>query len=88
LKFSKGDDLYSKSGNIQEYKGYKIAEIDGLHNLVRFTNEKTIKVGETIGNIDEKNIKKNTNKRDNKAHINKEKILFEKGIKTISLFFH
>jgi type III restriction enzyme len=87
LKFSQGDDLYSRSGNIQEYKGYKIAEIDGLQNTVRFTNEKIIKIGETHGNIDEKHKRRIQIRETIKSHINKEKILFEKGIKTISLFF-
>jgi len=87
FKFSRGDDLFIKSGNLPEYKGYKIVEINASENCVRFANEEVIKIGESKGNIDEKHKRRIQIRETIKSHINKERTLFEKDIKTISLFF-
>lgn len=56
MKFKAGDNLYEKSGELQQYDGYKISEIDGRYedyDKVYFTNGKMIQVGQAIGNVEE-----------------------------------
>jgi type III restriction enzyme len=87
LKFSEGDDLFVKSGELKEYKGYRISEIDGLRNLVRFTNGNEIHTSEVVGEVNEEHKRRIQIRETIKSHLNKERINFEKGIKTISLIF-
>lgn len=37
-------DLYDNSNQLQQYKGYKVAEISGITNTVRFTNGVSVDV--------------------------------------------
>ncbi|MDD4082869.1 MAG: DEAD/DEAH box helicase family protein [Sphaerochaetaceae bacterium] len=87
FKLQEKDDLYIKSGKLQEYQGFKIAEINGIENIVRFTNGKKISVGDCFGKINDKHIRRIQIRESIKSHIQKERNLFEHGIKTISLFF-
>ncbi len=80
-------DLYGNSNELQQYKGYKIAEINGITNTVRFTNGVTIAVGQAIGDISEEHVRRIQIRETIKSHLEKERELFSRGIKVLSLFF-
>ncbi len=85
-KFKEGDDLYQYSG-LEQYQGFVIAEINGLKNIVRFTNGVEIGVGQVHGDVDEKHIRRLQIRETIRAHIEKEREMFKRGIKVLSLFF-
>lgn len=90
MKFKAGDDLYTKSGGLQQYKGYVVSEIDGRYDQydkVFFTNGVEIQVGQAIGDVDENHIIRIQIRETIKSHFEKEKELHKLGIKVLSLFF-
>ena len=81
------DDLYALSKNMEQYQGYHINEIDPIRGMVSFTNGVTTYTGEVQGDVSEKNIRRVQIRETIRSHFEKEKELFDKGIKTLSLFF-
>lgn len=86
-KVQEKDDLFVHSNELQEYKGFVVKEINGLKNVVTFTNGIEIKVGQTVGDVDEEHVRRIQIRETVKSHIEKERIMFPKGIKVLSLFF-
>ncbi len=86
-KVAEKDDLFPLSGELSQYKGYVIKEINGLTNTVAFTNGVILSLGQTIGDVDEKHIRRIQIRETIKSHIEKERNLYHKGIKVLSLFF-
>ena len=84
---SEGYNLYAHSGELNQYKGYTISDINGLTNTVSFTNGVTIAAGEVRGLIDEEQIRRIQIRETIKSHLERERALFHKGIKVLSLFF-
>ena len=83
-----GDNLYELSNYLAEYRdGFVIKEINGLENRVTFLNGISLYCGESIGEVDEELIRRIQIRETIKSHIEKEEMLFEKGIKVLSLFF-
>lgn len=80
-------DLYDNSNELQQYKGYKIAEINGIANTVRFTNGVVVAVGQAIGDVSEEHVRRIQIRETIKSHLEKERELFSRGIKVLSLFF-
>jgi len=90
MKIKAGDDLYVKSGELQQYKGYVVSEIDGRYDQydkVFFTNGVEIQVGQAFGDVDELHIIRIQIRETIKSHLQKEKELNNLGIKVLSLFF-
>ncbi len=89
ITIKQGDDLYDLSNNREVYEGFVLSGIDcgSGRESVEFDNTTVLKLGETLGNIDENIIKKAQIKRTIEAHLEKEKSYIEKGIKVLSLFF-
>ena len=81
------DNLYELSNNMEQYKGYRISEIDPISGTVTFTNGEVIHRGDVVGDIAEKDMRRIQIRETIKSHLEKEEQLFEKGIKTLSLFF-
>ena len=81
------DNLYYASKEMEQYKGYVISEIDPLHGTVTFTNGEVIKTGDVVGDISEKDMRRIQIRETILSHFEKEEKLFNKGIKTLSLFF-
>ena len=80
--------LYSYSGEMEQYKeGYTISEINGYNNTITFLNGITIGVGEAIGDVNEMTFRRIQIRETIKSHLEKEKELYKKGIKVLSLFF-
>ena len=84
--FSYGDNLYNDSG-LAQYEGYVISEIDPLRGSVTFLNGLTLKRGEVVGDTNELAMQRVQIRETIASHFEKERELFEKGIKTLSLFF-
>jgi type III restriction enzyme len=82
-----GDDLYDLSNSLSQYKEYIVNKIDGYENTINFINGIKIKVGQVNGTVEEKHIRRIQIREAIKSHLEKESILFKKGIKNLSLFF-
>ena len=83
-----GDDLYYLSKEMEQYKGYYINEIDPIHGVVTFgDNNIEIHTGEVLGDVSEKDIRRVQIRETIRSHFEKEKELYNRGIKTLSLFF-
>lgn len=85
---NEGFNLYEQSGNLNEYKGYTVSRIDGRDNTVHFLNGKLIKVGQVMGDTqDSDQIRRIQIRETILSHLERERQLFYKGIKVLSLFF-
>ena len=88
FQFAVGDDLYYKSGEMEQYKnGYTISDIEPIHGTVTFTNGTVIRQGEVIGDVVEQDMRRIQIRETIQSHFEKEEKLFDMGIKTLSLFF-
>ena len=81
-----GDDLRVESG-LNEYAGYKISDINPYANTVTFLNGVTLHKGEVTGDVSEEHLQRVQIRETIRSHFEKERELFAKGIKTLSLFF-
>ena len=83
-----GDNLYDYSGNLEEYRnGFVVKQIDGRDDSVEFLNGIKIYAGDVIGAIDEEQLRRIQIRETILSHIQRERQLFYKGIKVLSLFF-
>lgn len=82
-------DLYLLSGERELYDGYIISGIDCTPGFegVEFSNTEFVGLGKSIGSMDENIIKRAQIRRTIEAHLIKERMYFDKGIKVLSLFF-
>jgi type III restriction enzyme len=87
VRLEKGKDLYAESGNLDQYKGYTISQIDYNQDSVEFTNGQVLIAGEASGDMTETVIRRIQIRETIKAHLEKEMQLFAQGIKVLSLFF-
>ncbi|HFG0566631.1 TPA: type III restriction-modification system endonuclease [Flavobacterium psychrophilum] len=85
-KLSKGANLFDLSGNMPQYKNQVIQEIDGYHNKI-VINGLELFAGEVIGDFYEQDFRRIQIRETIYSHLKKEKQLFDKGIKVLSLFF-
>ena len=84
--FEQNDSLFDKSG-LPAYKGFVITEINPLTNTIYFMNGDSLRKGEVMGDISEKQLQSIQIRETIKSHFEKEEMLFKQGIKTLSLFF-
>ena len=83
-----GDNLYDYSNGLEEYKnGFVVKSIDGRDDSVEFLNGIKIYAGDVIGNVDEEQLRRIQIRETILSHIQRERQLFYKGIKVLSLFF-
>ncbi|MBQ9696560.1 MAG: restriction endonuclease subunit R, partial [Oscillospiraceae bacterium] len=82
-----GDNLYDQSNGLEEYKGFVIKQIDGRDDSVEFLNGVKIFAGEVLGAVDEEQLRRIQIRETILTHIERERQLFAKGIKVLSLFF-
>ena len=85
-KLGQGDSLYSESG-LLEYKDFTISDIDAFRNTVTFLNGVKIAKGEVYGDSSEEAMQRVQIRETIASHFGKERDLFKRGIKTLSLFF-
>ena len=83
-----GDNLYDYSGGLEEYRnGFVVKQIDGRDDSVEFVNGIKIFAGDVIGAVDEDQLRRIQIRETILSHIQRERQLFYKGIKVLSLFF-
>ncbi len=82
-----GDDLYVLSGEMEEYRNNYVITIDGAAGEVKFANGLSLAVGEVAGDVNENIIRRIQIRHAIAAHLEKERKLFAKGIKVLTLFF-
>jgi type III restriction enzyme len=81
-------NLYDQSNGMEEYKnGFVVTRIDGADNSVAFLNGKKLYAGEVSGEVNEDQIRRIQIRETILSHIERETLLFNKGIKVLSLFF-
>lgn len=85
-KLAYGDDLLVVS-DLNQYKGYVISDINPYRNTVTFLNGVTLRKGEVTGDMSELALQRVQIRETIRSHFEKERELFAKGIKTLSLFF-
>lgn len=86
-KFATGDSLFAASG-LAQYRDYAITEINPRgRGYVTFGNGSTIYCGEVVGDTNEEAMQRVQIRQTIIAHLTKEKELFNRGIKCLSLFF-
>lgn len=88
IKVKTHDDLQDKTKR-DLYSGYVISNLDynPENKVVYFENQEPLKVGESIGDINNDEVKYQQIKATIKAHLDKELSLIKKDIKVLSLFF-
>ena len=87
-RVKKGSDLYTLSNQAAQYKDrYVVAEIDARDQSLTFTNGIKINVGQALGQIDEQLMRTIQIRETIRAHLEKERVLFNQGLKVLSLFF-
>ena len=80
-----GDNLKEKT-NSSQYDGYVISEINAARNFIKFSNGKSIKLGEKQGSNNEE-IQRIQIRETIKNHLYRQEQLKEDNIKVLSLFF-
>lgn len=81
------DDLFALSKGMEQYRGYHVNEVDPIRKTVSFTNGEAVRVGEVVGDVSEKDLRRVQIRETIRSHFEKEKELYGRGIKTLSLFF-
>lgn len=81
-------NLKEQSGGLHEYDdNYVINRIDGLTGTIHFLNGLTLQEGEMVGAANEDLVRRMQIRETIKAHLERERQLFPKHIKVLSLFF-
>ncbi len=81
-------NLYPNSGELAEYKdGYIVSRIDGRDSSVEFVNGIKLFAGDVIGAVSEEQLRRIQIRETILSHIQRERQLFYKDIKVLSLFF-
>lgn len=85
--FDVGDSLHDATG-LAEYDGYTVTEISPRgRGYVTFLNGQTFYVGDVVGDNNEEAMQRVQIRQTIISHLTKEKELFNRGIKCLSLFF-
>lgn len=86
-RIKEGDNLFNLSGEMAQYEGYIVKEINAITNSVSFINGISISVGQVHGDVDELHVRTIQIREAIASHLEKERDLFTKGIKVLTLFF-
>ena len=86
-KLNKGDNLYEISGELNQYKGFVITDINAVTDTLEFTNGHQLQAGEATGDVNEITLRRIQIREAIKAHFEKEQLLYRQGIKVLTLFF-
>lgn len=83
-----GYNLFPNSGELAEYKnGYTVLRIDGRDSSIEFTNGIKLFAGDAVGAVSEEQLRRIQIRETILSHLERERQLFYKGIKVLSLFF-
>jgi len=81
------DNLLQKSGGLEQYRGFTVSQIDAVQDTVEFSNGVILRAGEALGDVSEADIRRIQIRETIRAHLERERQLFARGIKVLSLFF-
>jgi type III restriction enzyme len=85
---SEGFNLFDNSGELAQYKnGFTVLRIDGRDSSIEFTNGVKLFAGDVIGAVSEEQMRRIQIRETVLSHLERERQLFYKGIKVLSLFF-
>lgn len=83
-----GLNLYTASGKLEEYhNNFIVKNIDGRDDSIEFLNGIKLYAGDVIGRVSEEQFRRIQIRETILSHIERERQLFYKGIKVLSLFF-
>lgn len=83
-----GFNLYDQSNGMEEYRNnFVVKSIDGRDDSVEFLNAIKIYAGDVIGKVSEAQLRRIQIRETILSHIERERQLYYKGIKVLSLFF-
>ena len=86
-----GYNLYDNSGDVtklEEYKnGFVVKAIDGRDDSLEFLNGVKLYAGDVVGKVTEEQLRRLQIRETILSHIERERQLYYKGIKVLSLFF-
>ena len=85
-KLTKGDNLHELSGGMPAYQGYNILNIDAYLGKVEIGSQ-VLYPGEVVGDMNETDFRRIQIRETILSHLEKEKQLYAKGIKVLTLFF-
>lgn len=86
-RLERGRDLFVESNELEQYRGFVIAQIDATTDTVEFTNGQILSAGDATGDVTEMTMRRIQIREAIKAHLEKEQALFIQGVKVLSLFF-
>jgi len=88
VRVSEGDNIFDISNQLNEYQdNFTVKSIRADENSISFLNGTKIFAGGVVGSVQEKHLRRIQIRETIKSHIQKEKELYAKGIKVLSLFF-
>ncbi|MCD8083275.1 MAG: DEAD/DEAH box helicase family protein [Clostridiales bacterium] len=83
-----GFNLYDNSNGMEEYRNnYVVKYIDGRDDSIEFLNGVKLYAGDVIGKVSEDQLRRLQIRETILSHIERERQLYYKGIKVLSLFF-
>lgn len=83
-----GFDLAAQSGGLAEYDhGYVVERIDGVEGTVRLQNGTVLREGDAVGAVNDDLLRRIQLRETIKTHLERERALFPRHIKVLSLFF-
>lgn len=85
-QLAKGANIHELSGYMPQYEHYTIQDIDGLYNKIEIGG-KELFVGEALGDLNDSDFRRIQIRETIKSHLSRERDLFYRGIKVLSLFF-
>ena len=83
----RNDNLFELSGELEQYRGFVISDIDATTDTVSFSNGVELQAGEATGDVNETALRRIQIREAIRAHLEKEQVLFRQGIKVLTLFF-
>lgn len=86
-KINKNDNLFELSSGLEQYKGFVVSELDWNAGVISFTNGEQLGVEQATGDVTEPTLRRIQIREAIKAHFQKERVLFNQGIKVLTLFF-
>ncbi|MBW3762728.1 DEAD/DEAH box helicase family protein [Aeromonas veronii] len=87
-KLGKGDNLFDLSNQLEQYRDrFVVSDINANSDTLSFTNGVEMEVGDAMGDVDERTLRRIQIREAIKAHFDKEMVLFSQGVKVLTLFF-
>lgn len=87
LKLRTNDDLFVASHELNQYKDLRVSEILPVYNCIKLSDGSVIYKGDVAGDKSEDALQRVQIRETIRSHFDKEEDLFNRGIKTLSLFF-